>query len=81
MSPIARRKCVVIVEDDPSLLGALVFALEADGLAVRAYADADGALRDPGGADCLVIDLGLPDLDGLSLIDSLRAAGSRRRRS
>jgi two-component system response regulator FixJ len=70
--PIRRPPCILLVEDDPSLLGALVFALEADGLSVRPYATAGALLEAPGEADCLVIDLVLPDLDGLSLIGKLR---------
>ena len=64
--------CVVIVEDDASLLGALVFALEADGFDVRPYHSAAPLLERPIEADCMVIDLKLPDVDGLSLISRLR---------
>ncbi len=66
---------VAIVEDDRALLSALAFVLEAEGVAVRAHADAESALRsgDLGRADCLVIDHRLPGLDGLSLLARLRA--------
>lgn len=69
------RPRIVIVEDDLSLLGALTFALEADGYVVLAYAAAGPLLQGPPGADCLVIDLKLPDMDGLALIGRLRAIG------
>jgi DNA-binding response OmpR family regulator len=66
---------ITLVEDDASLLGALTFALEADGYQVAAYAAARHLLENPPEADCLVIDLKLPDMDGLSLIKRLRALG------
>ena len=72
---IPRKPSILIVEDDASLLGALVFALEADGLAVHAYRAALPALASPVQTDCMVIDLKLPDLDGLSLIERLRGHG------
>ena len=66
---------VVLVEDDPSLLRALAFALEAEGLAVHSYRAGKALLSSPVHADCLVVDYRLPDLDGLSLIAALRAKG------
>src|SRR5271169_5163866 len=70
--PPSRRPRVVIVEDDQSLLGALIFALEAEGFDVRAHTAAGSMLEKPIAADCLIIDYRLPDLDGLSLIAKLR---------
>lgn len=69
------RQRITIVEDDASLLGALAFSLEADGYAVATYPTAAAALLAPAGADCLVVDLRLPDMDGLALITELRRAG------
>lgn len=66
---------VVIVEDDASLLGALTFALRADRYEVRGYRTADPALADGRSCDCLVVDLKLPDMDGLTLIQRLRERG------
>ena len=73
--PIPRRASIVIVEDDASLLGALIFALEADGFLVHAYGRAGLLLSAPVHADCMVIDMKLPDLDGLTLIKRLRDRG------
>jgi FixJ family two-component response regulator len=66
---------VVIVEDDASLLGALAFAMRADRYEVSAYRTANRALAAHQACDCLVVDLRLPDMDGLTLIDELRARG------
>ena len=69
------RPRIVIVEDDVSLLAALTFSLEADGYAVTPYSRAAPLLDHIPPADCLVIDLKLPDLDGLRLIARLRERG------
>lgn len=66
---------LTLVEDDASLRGALTFALEADGYIVAPYAAASPLLEDPPEADCLVVDLKLPDMDGLTLIKRLRGLG------
>lgn len=73
----AASPLIVLVEDDPSLLGALTFALEADGFQVRAYDRGRAAVGDElaAAADCLVVDLKLPDVDGLVLVSLLRAKG------
>ena len=74
---IPRKPSIVIVEDDASLLGALVVALEADGFVVHAYGRAAPLLSAPVHADCMIIDLKLPDVDGLTLIKRLRNWGVR----
>jgi len=54
---------------------ALKFSMELEGFQVRTYADA-AALLDAGptpDVGCLVIDLNLPDVDGLELLRRLRA--------
>lgn len=70
-----RNPSIVIVEDDASLLGALVFALETDGFRVHAYSAGEALLSAPIRADCMVVDLRLPDIDGLKLISRLREMG------
>ena len=67
---------VLVVDDDPALLGALEFALQAEGYRVRGCADAAAAMRVPAEPlACLVIDYRLPDIDGMDLAQWLRAAG------
>ncbi|HTX50318.1 MAG TPA: response regulator [Caulobacteraceae bacterium] len=65
----------MVVEDDASLLGALTFSLQVGGYAVAGHRTALGALQDERPCDCLVADLKLPDVDGLTLIDRMRARG------
>jgi len=65
---------IAVVEDDMAVRCSLQFALEAEGYGVCAFADAAQALgsADIGQADCLVIDYGLPGMDGLALMEALR---------
>jgi two-component system response regulator FixJ len=67
----------VLVEDDPSLLSALTFALEADGFVVHGHGRGQTAVdaSQTDRADCLVVDLKLPDMDGLALVAMLRHQG------
>ena len=68
--------CVLVVDDDAALLGALEFALRAEGYCVCGCADAATALQAPGDQlSCLVIDYRLPDIDGMDLAERLRGAG------
>jgi two-component system C4-dicarboxylate transport response regulator DctD len=70
-----RRTSIVIVEDHASLLGALHFALQADGFDVHAFDRAAPLIAAPPHADCIVVDMRLPDIDGLTLIARLREKG------
>ena len=71
----ARIPSIVIVEDDVSLLGALTFALEAEGFRVHGFSAGGPLLAGPIRADCLVVDMRLPDIDGLRLVSRLREMG------
>jgi FixJ family two-component response regulator len=73
MTPPQHR--ISIVEDDASLRKALTFALETDRYAVASYRNGASALQDRRACDCVVVDLRLPDTDGLTLIDDLRRDG------
>ncbi|MFK4103902.1 response regulator [Streptomyces sp. NPDC019531] len=65
---------ILIVDDDPHLLRALTIALGARGYQTTPASDATTALQAAATAtpDLAVIDLGLPDLDGINIIESLR---------
>jgi len=66
---------VLLVDDEPALVRALGISLRAEGWEVVTAADGRSALvaaaeRDP---DVVVLDLGLPDMDGSAVIAGLRA--------
>ena len=56
---------VLLVEDDPAISEPLTRALGREGYDVRAHATGAEALADIRGVDLVVLDLGLPDMDGL----------------
>lgn len=66
---------VLVVDDEPGIRETLAITLRASGYDVETAADAEEALlmaAQPG-ADIVVLDLGLPDLDGVQVITQLRA--------
>ncbi len=65
---------VLVVEDEPDLLDALVQALREEGYAVDSAEDGeDGLFKASGGQyDAIVLDLMLPGLDGWSVLKQLR---------
>jgi len=70
---------VLIVEDDPELSARLGQTLTGAGYVVDSAADGDEGhfLGDTESYDAVVLDLGLPGVDGLTVLDRWRAAGRR----
>ena len=68
---------VLVVEDEASLSEQLSAALGAAGYAVDCAADGERAdfLARTEGYDAVVLDLGLPRVDGLTVLRSWRRAG------
>ena len=66
---------VLVVEDDPSITEVTVFALERAGHTVRHAATGEDALAmaDRDAPDIVVLDVGLPGIDGLEVCRRLRA--------
>ena len=67
---------VLLVEDDPAISEPLARALGREGYEVRAHGTGRGALGDILGAELVVLDLGLPDIDGLDVAREIRSQGS-----
>jgi len=65
---------VLVVDDDPQLTRALRITLRAAGYEVATAADGRTALREAAthSPDLVVLDLGLPDLDGTEVLAGLR---------
>jgi two-component system KDP operon response regulator KdpE len=68
------KTSVLIVDDEPQLLRALAVNLRARGYAVHQAVDGNQALRTAADArpDAVILDLGLPDLDGVEVVRGLR---------
>ncbi len=77
MSPAAPLR-VLLVDDEPAIRRFLRLSFDAEGYQVEEAGDGKAALeilrqKKP---DLLILDLGLPDLDGFEVIRQLREAGS-----
>jgi FixJ family two-component response regulator len=68
---------IVLVDDDPAVRSSIAFALDVDGLEVRAFADAEAMLAWTADTPvaCIVLDYHLPRMDGIALLHVLRARG------
>ena len=77
MTPRAGPLRVLIVDDEPAIVRFLRASLESQGYIVSTAADARTALDvvRKGAADLIVLDLGLPDMDGLDVVKQIRDSG------
>jgi len=73
----ARRPLIAVVDDDPAVVRSLEFVLGAEGYRVAAYYSAQAFLQSARrGIDCLVVDMRLPGMDGIQLLEALDRRGS-----
>ena len=69
----AHGRRLLVVEDDESIAEPLVEGMEREGFAVSQVATGAAALAAADDADFVLLDLGLPDLDGREVCRQLRA--------
>jgi FixJ family two-component response regulator len=69
---------VFIVDDDPAVRRLLSFVMESASLRVKAYASAEEFLDDfvVDVAGCLVVDVRMPGMSGIELLETLRSRGA-----
>ena len=66
---------VLLVEDDPAIAEPLARALQREGYEVSAHVTGGSALQQVNESDMVILDLGLPDMDGLDVARTVRAQG------
>ena len=71
---------VYIVDDDSAILKALTRLLQAEGMTARTFSVPEDflAAHDPAAPGCVVLDLRLPNVNGLALQRTLQASGCER---
>jgi two-component system, OmpR family, response regulator MprA len=77
MRRMSGRPRVLVVEDDTDIAGVLRRSLDKEGYDVRVAMDGEAALEEAGdfAPDAVVLDLGLPKLDGVEVLRRLRTDG------
>jgi len=73
------RPSVILVDDDPAVSHAMQFSFDLEGLEVRSFRDGESLLAagDLPQTGCLILDHNLRGMDGLTLLERLRAIGVR----
>ncbi|XAL98668.1 response regulator [Phycisphaeraceae bacterium D3-23] len=74
---MANQQTVYVVDDDAAVRDSLQWLLESVGMSVKSFASANALLAeaDESCRGCLVVDLRLPGLSGLDLMDQLNGKG------
>jgi len=77
--PMSGEPVIYVVDDDEAVRDSLHALLEAHGRRVLAFASAEAFLAafTPGQPACAIVDLRMPGIDGLQLIERLMADGAR----
>jgi DNA-binding response OmpR family regulator len=66
---------VLVVEDDPGIADAVMYALQRDGMTAVGAPSLAAARAAAAGVDLAILDLGLPDGSGFTLLSEWRAPG------
>jgi two-component system, LuxR family, response regulator FixJ len=71
------KSAVIVIEDDHSVLRSLRRLISAAGFAVQTFDRPSALLQSnlPSSDACLVVDIRLPEMDGIELCETLAAAG------
>jgi FixJ family two-component response regulator len=71
------RSTVFLLDDEPGMLKALMRLLKAEGFTVQGFTSANALLEsyDPETLSCLVLDVAMPELNGLELQERLTRSG------
>jgi two-component system response regulator FixJ len=74
---MAPQPVIYVIDDDDAVRDSIRMLLECHDIPVRTYASGAAFLRDepPDESDCLLIDVDMPDMNGLDLLDALRKRG------
>ena len=79
-SPSCNRDMIYVVDDDVAVRDSMSVLLESYGLSVELFSSAAAFLRDCDAAEhcngCLLLDLHMPGMTGIELLESLRLAGN-----
>jgi|GEM_PF-13111 len=72
----AAKPRILIVEDEPAIIDAIQYALETEGCETLAVLNGEDGLAALGreSIDLVVLDVGLPDINGMDLLKNIRAA-------
>lgn len=75
--PLGAQYIVYIVDDDPAICATIRALCEIDCLPTETFGTAEAFLEayDPGRIACLVLDVGLPGINGLDLMEDLSGVG------
>ncbi|SEO79098.1 response regulator transcription factor [Aquisalimonas asiatica] len=76
-APEDQEPRIYVVDDDADVRDAIAFLLESDGLSARVFAHPGALLGEISvhSRGCLVLDVRLPGMDGLQLLEALHARG------
>jgi DNA-binding response OmpR family regulator len=66
---------IIMAEDDTAIAEPLARALSREGYEVAVHGTGQGLIDNVEGADLIILDLGLPDIDGLDVARTVRAGG------